>query len=120
MKTKLTHNIIFEEKEMGLKPTDDLVNGLIKLFSDTVHSVNVVDYTYEQLSTWAPEDIDPKKWMDRVKNNYMVTAKDGNIVVGFGELTFEGCIDMLYVDNHYLLQKIGQQLLDFVIIKPGN
>jgi putative acetyltransferase len=115
MKYKLTQEIIFEEIEIGLKPTNELVCGLIELFFNTVHSVNSDDYTCEQLNIWAPEDINPEKWIDRIYKNYLVTAKDGNNIVGFGELTSEGCVDMLYVHKGYLRQKIGKQLLGYII-----
>ena len=66
------------------------------------------------LSIWAPKIIKPEKWTDRINNNYLIIAKHGNDVLGFGELTSEGCIDMLYVDKDYLGQKIGQQLLGYI------
>ena len=52
--------------------------------------------------------------MNRIYNSYLVTAKEGNNIVGFGELTSEGCVDMLYVHKGYLRQKIGQQLLEYI------
>jgi hypothetical protein len=48
MKTRLTQRIVFDEKEMGLKPTKGLVKQLTILFFDTVHSVNKCDYTDER------------------------------------------------------------------------
>ena len=61
MKKKLTREIIFDEIGIGLKPTNELVSRLIELFFDTVHSVNISDYTCKQLNIWAPEDINPEK-----------------------------------------------------------
>ncbi len=115
MKNKATPEIVFEEIEIGLKPGNELLNRLIELFFDTIHSVNTVDYTCEQLNIWAPEVINSEKWMDRIYKNYLVMAKDGNNIVGFGELTSEGCVDMLYVHKGYLRQKIAQQLLGYII-----
>lgn len=34
------------------------VEEVVRLFRDTVHTVNVADYTAEQLDAWAPSDID--------------------------------------------------------------
>ena len=45
MKNKLTQEKVFEEIGIGLKPTNELVSGLIELFFNTVHSVNSCDYT---------------------------------------------------------------------------
>ena len=33
-----------------------------QLFYDTVHTVNAVDYTPEQLAAWAPELPDMEQW----------------------------------------------------------
>lgn len=42
---------------------------------------------------------------------------DGIKIVGFGELSPEGYVDMLYVHKDYLRQKIGQRLLECLIRK---
>lgn len=31
---------------------------LVRLFYETVHTINVADYTKEQLDAWAPENVD--------------------------------------------------------------
>lgn len=90
---------------------------LINLFVEVVHTVNENDYTREQLDVWAPEKIDIKKWKTRIKNNFVAVAKDGNKIIGFGELSPEGCIDMIYVHKDYLSQKIGQMLLECLVQK---
>jgi len=93
---------------------------LIELFLDVVHSVNAEDYTDKQLDTWAPEQVDIEKWRNRLENNFVVIAKKENKIMGFGELSPEGCIDMLYVHKGYLRQKVGQQLLECLIQKAQN
>ena len=35
---------------------------LIKLFYQTVHTVNAKDYTKEQLNVWAPDNINSLEW----------------------------------------------------------
>ena len=90
---------------------------LIKLFREVVHSVNANDYTKNQLDTWAPEQIDVEKWKIRIENNFVVVAKEGNKIAGFGELSPEVCIDMIYVHKDYLRQKIGKKLLECLIKK---
>jgi len=93
---------------------------LIELFLDVVHSVNAADYTQEQLDMWAPEQVDTEKWRNRIENNFVVIVENENKIVGFGELSPEGCIDMLYVHKDYLRQKVGQQLLECLIQKAKN
>jgi putative acetyltransferase len=98
----------------------DYLIDLFDLFWETVHSVNAEDYTNEQLETWAPEQTDTEKWKNRIENNFVVIAKMGNKIVGFSELSPKGCIDMLYVHKDYLRQKVGQQLLEYIIQKAKN
>ena len=35
---------------------------MIRLFRQTVHTVNIRDYTPEQVAAWAPELIDVGRW----------------------------------------------------------
>ena len=35
---------------------------LARLFYNTVHTINVKDYTEEQLNVWATGDVDLEKW----------------------------------------------------------
>ena len=90
---------------------------LIELFLDVVHSVNAADYTQEQLDMWAPEQVDTEKWRNRIENNFVVIVENENKIVGFGELSPEGCIDMLYVHKDYLRRGIGKELLDLMVEK---
>ncbi|MDI6724995.1 MAG: GNAT family N-acetyltransferase [Methanobacterium sp.] len=90
---------------------------LYRLFYETIHSVNAKDYRKDQLDTWAPEKIGTEKWKRRIQNYFVVIAKDEDKIIGFGELSPEGCIEMLYVHKNYLSQKVGQKLLESLIKK---
>lgn len=84
---------------------------LIKLFYETVHSLNAKDYTNEQLDTWAPKQVNIEKWKNRIQNNFVVLAKNNSKIIGWGELSPKGCIDMLYVHKNYLRKNVGQKLV---------
>ena len=96
---------------------EDYFLDLTNLFWEVVHSVNADDYTMNQLDTWAPLQIDIEKWKNRIKNNFVIMAEYQNKIVGFGELSPQGCIDMIYVHRDYLRQKIGKILLECLIKK---
>ncbi|CAH2213174.1 GNAT family protein [Tepidibacter aestuarii] len=49
---------------------------IIKLFYETVHSINSKDYTEKQLNVWASKDIDLDLWDKSFLKNYTI--------VGFG------------------------------------
>lgn len=50
----------------------DDCKGALKLFYDTVHSVNTADYTSIQLDAWAPKEMDSVAWNKRLSSNYTV------------------------------------------------
>lgn len=82
---------------------------LMKLFYDTVHSVNAKDYTEEQLYAWANGKYDFEKRNRQFLNTHTVVAVDENVIVGFGNIDESGYLDMLYVHKDF--QKRGTATL---------
>ena len=73
-----------------------------QLFHETVHNINIHDYSQEQIDAWAPLD---EAQVERLKNDLAnnisyVAQKDGPII-GFGILTKHGYIDMIYTHKDY-------------------
>lgn len=81
-----------------------------KLFYETVHCVNSADYTEEELTAWAPKNIDYEKWDYSFKNHFALTALYGDTVVGFGDICENGYLDRLYVHKDYQKKGIGKKL----------
>lgn len=77
----------------------------LKLFYDTVHSVNSADYTIFQLAAWAPKETDPLAWDKRLSESYTVVAEKDRTIVGFGSASDMGYFDLLYV--HKECQRMG-------------
>ena len=48
---------------------------VIKLFHDTVHSVNSADYTESQLDAWVPKDTGLPELENRLLNTYSVVVE---------------------------------------------
>ena len=67
------------------------------LFYDTVHSVNAVDYSKEQLDAWAPDRRTFFAKTDDIKKQYALVAEEGGVMAGFGSITADGELDLLYV-----------------------
>ena len=57
--------------------TGDL-SEIYRLFYETVHSVNLKDYTRAQADAWAPFDYDREKWNNSLIENYCVVASENN------------------------------------------
>lgn len=74
---------------------------LIKLFYQTVHTVNVKDYTKEQLNVWAPDNINSLEWNESFLKNYTIVAIDNDEIVGFGDIDKTGYLDRLFVHKDH-------------------
>lgn len=70
---------------------------IVRLFYETVHSVNRADYPPEQLAAWAPEVPDAREWHRRMAGRRTFVAEETGAVVGFAELGESGHLGMLYV-----------------------
>lgn len=103
----------YEEKDL---------NSIIKLFYDTVHFINIKDYTQEQVNVWAPENIDKNLWNKSLLKHYSIVFEDNGIIKGFCDCDNEGYIDRLYVHKDFQNQGIGKKLIENVeeyILKKG-
>lgn len=81
-----------------------------QLFYDTVHTVNAIDYSKEQLNVWATGQLDLAAWNDSLLAHYTLVAVLNNEIVGFGDITPDGYLDRLYVHKDYQGQGIATAL----------
>lgn len=88
-----------------------MLDEMLRLFYNTVHSVNAKDYNDEQLDNWAPAAIDKRKWEVRLSNNVCLVSFYNDKIVGFGELSEEGAIDTMFVHKNFQGKKIASRLL---------
>lgn len=88
------------------------IQQITKLFYDTVHHVNVYDYSQEQLDVWAPEDINLDSWNHRLSSQYCLVVIIDKKIVGFGSIDSSGYFDMLYVHKDFQKQGIASKLCD--------
>ena len=72
---------------------------IVRLFFETIRSVNRADYSDEQVEAWAPSVPDPDEWHSRMVDRRTLVAEEGGEVVGFAELEDDGHLDMLFVRN---------------------
>lgn len=74
---------------------------ITELFHNTVHTVNVKDYTKEQLDVWATGQIDLEKWNQSLQEHYSIVAVENGVIVGFGDIDKMGYLDRLFVHADY-------------------
>jgi GNAT superfamily N-acetyltransferase len=66
------------------------------LFRDTVLQVNVRDYTDEQVSVWALQAELDHLWIEKLSETHVLLAILDGRLAGFGTLTIDCNIEMLY------------------------
>ena len=72
--------------------------ALAALFYETVHRVNIKDYTPAQVQAWAPAPPDPDAWHRSFACHLVWVAWQAGEAVGFGDLNPEtGYLDRLYI-----------------------
>ncbi|MGK3495494.1 GNAT family N-acetyltransferase, partial [Citrobacter youngae] len=67
--------------------------SLLSVFLSSVHTLASHYYTHEQIDAWAPSDIDPDHWTNRMRAlRPFVVEVDGEIA-GYADVQPNGYID---------------------------
>ena len=85
---------------------------IIALFHQTVHQINICDYTPRQINAWAPDNIDIDAWRESLAAHNTFVATDGSKIIGFGDIDSSGYLDRLYVHHAYQRRGIASALCD--------
>ena len=87
---------------------------LAELFYNTVHRINLKDYTKEQLDVWATGQIDLEKWNQSFQEHFSLVALDDGIITGFGDIDRTGYLDRLYVHADYQARGVATHICDWL------
>jgi putative acetyltransferase len=74
---------------------------ILSLFHDTIRSVNIKDYSQEQIDVWAAAILNKDKWAKSLLEHYTYVVEFEDKIVGFGDMTQEGSLEHLYVDKDF-------------------
>jgi len=91
---------------------ESMLDEMMQLFYETVHTVNARDYRQDQLNGWAPENPDKRFWQERLRKNVCKVAFINDVMVGFTELLDDGHVDTMYVHKDFQRRKIAAKLMD--------
>ena len=83
-----------------------------RLFYETVHAVNIKDYTKEQINTWATGRIDLKEWDASFQRHITYVVTENDLVVGFGDIDRTGYLDKLFVHKDFQGRGIATAICD--------
>ena len=91
-------------------------SAIVRLFYETVHSVNRADYSEEQVEAWAPDMPNQQAWHARMSEpaRRTLVAAENDEVVGFAELEDDGHLDMLYLRGDVVGRGVGRRLYEAV------
>ena len=91
------------------------IPDISRLYYDTIHRINALDYTPEQLDAWAPVVPDPSFWEERFRKYHVYVAEEDGRVVGFTELDGTGHIDCFFVHHEWQRRGVGTRLMRRVV-----
>lgn len=91
-----------------------------QLFYDTITKVNVRDYTPEQIAVWSSGHTNIPKWEMRLTEQYCVTAKHGEKIIGMASLAPSGYLDLMYVHHAHQGQGIATLLLQALELQAAR
>ena len=95
--------------------TQQDASEIMKLFYETIHAINIRDYSQEQVNAWAPDTMTVDKWVKRQDTKQTFVADHNGQIVGFAELEPDGHIDCFYTHKDFQGQRVGTQLLDTIV-----
>lgn len=91
------------------------LNQIAKLFYETVHTINIRDYSQKQVDVWASGKIDFKDWNRSFLQHYSIVVENNGMIAGFGDFdAANSYIDRLYVHKDCQGQGIGTQICNML------
>ncbi|MEH2213815.1 GNAT family N-acetyltransferase [Nostoc sp.] len=93
---------------------------IMKLFYDTIHEVNIHDYTQEQVAAWAPANMDIEVWIKSLGSKFTYVAEEQDQIIGFGELEANGHIDRFYCHKDFQRKGVGKKILEQIQLKANS
>jgi UPF0176 protein len=83
---------------------------IAQLFHDTVHEVNIHDYSLEQVKAWSPDDLHFIDWEEFCTKMFTYVAEEEGKIIGFAQLETNGHIDCFYCHKDYQRCGVGTRL----------
>lgn len=74
---------------------------IARLFYETVHAINIKDYTEQQVNVWATGNINLKDWDSSFLRHLTYVAVENDLIIGFGDIDETGYLDRLYVHKDF-------------------
>ncbi|MBC1465999.1 GNAT family N-acetyltransferase [Listeria welshimeri] len=82
--------------------------AIVTLFNSTIQRVNRKDYSQAELNEWIQSNPDFDLWHGTLTSSYCLLAIKEETLVGFGNITSEGDLDLFYVSHAMIHQGVGR------------
>jgi len=102
--------------------TQQDASEIMRLFYETIHAINIRDYSQEQVNAWAPvpDSMSVGRWAKRQETKQTFVADHNGQIIGFAELESTGHIDCFYTHKDFQSQGVGTQLLDTIVAQAAQ
>ena len=88
---------------------------LVKIYYNTLHKVNIRDYSQEQLDCWAPPaSLELEGWYKKFSETKPIIACVDQTIVGFVEFELNGHIDCFFCHHDWVGRGVGTVLMSRV------
>ncbi|WP_276090396.1 GNAT family N-acetyltransferase [Pedobacter sp. JY14-1] len=91
------------------------IPDIIDLYVKTVLTIGSADYDDQQLEIWSNLGRDHARWERRIASQYFLVAELEGQIAGFGSLTNENYLDVLYVSKDFQRRGIANLLFDALL-----
>jgi putative acetyltransferase len=85
--------------------------ALHQVFISAIHGVAINDYTLAQVEAWAPRNLDPVLWSDRMRGIAPFVAEVDGKLIAYADVQADGYIDHFFVSAPFARKKVGSKLM---------
>jgi len=88
---------------------------LAEIYYQTIHNVNIKDYTKQQIDAWAPQSsLEVAGWSKKFERTHPLVAVADEKIVGFAEFELNGHIDCFYCHHEWIGFGVGSALMSAI------
>lgn len=89
---------------------------LFEVYYSAIHQVASRDYSSAQIEAWAPRNVDPALWANRIQgiNPFVMESNDGSLLA-YADLQANGYIDHFFVSGAHPLRGLGTILMKHIL-----
>lgn len=95
--------------------------ALAEIYFNTIHIINIKDYTQKQVDVWAPtSSLEEEGWKKKFLRTSPIIATVNDKIVGFAEFELDGHIDCFYCHHEWIGKGVGFALMSEIFRRANN